>query len=346
MLIHIQTIVFFISLVAVVIFFKPLSKFLFRVGIRGTDQQKAAKPLLPTSAGLIVIVGFLAGIFFYIGFNTFVLHEEANLAILFAASFSIIIITFIGFFDDINISPTMKLDKGVRDIRIGLKQWQKPLLVLPAALPLMAVKAGVTQMTIPFVGAVNLGILYPLLIIPIAVIFVANATNMLAGMNGMEAGLGFLTTISMGIYASIFGQTEAAIISFAAAGALLAILFFNWYPAKILPGDSLTFLIGASIVSAMVIGNMEKFAMLIFTPWIIEFFLKMRLKFKARSLGDLQLNGTLKAPYKKIYSWTHIWMRLGVNTEKKIALSMILLEIILIIISAWFSFLQATAIIR
>lgn len=337
--------VFLVSLAAAFIFAKPMMKFLFRVGIRAVDKQKKGEPLLPTSAGLIAIIGFLAGTFIYIGINTFILKAPANLAFILAGAISVFIITLIGFFDDINVSPKQKNDKGIKDYRIGLKQWQKPLLVLPAAIPLMAVSAGVKTMSIPFVGAVNFGILYPVILIPFIVVFVANATNMLAGMNGLEASLGFLSTVSLGLYATLFGEAESAIISFSAAGSLLAVLFFNWHPAKLLPGDSLTYLTGASMASAIIIGNIEKFGIILLMPWAIEVLLKIRSGFDARSLGNLQSDGTLKPPYKKIYSWTHILMKLGIKKEKDITIAMILIELVFVAAAFYFSTGQATAVI-
>lgn len=304
-----------VSFIIALIFIKPTMRFLYRAGIVGIDQQKKDKPKLPTSAGVIVMAGFLAGVFVFIGLNTFLFKIEINLLHLFAAAFSVIIITFIGFFDDINVSRTPKKDKGLEDIRVGLKQWQKPLLTLPAAIPLMIISSGVSTMNLPFLGDVNFGIFYPLIIIPLAVVFVTNASNMLAGMNGLEAGLGIITSFFIGLYSIFWGTLDVSIISFSLLGSLLPLMYFNKYPAKILPGDSLTYLIGAVFVTTIIIGNIEKLGLLIFAPWILEFILKLRSKFGARSLGNLK-NNKLISPYKKIYSLTHLLMKLGVNKEK------------------------------
>ena len=317
------------SLVIVLLFIKPTMRFLTRAGIIGIDQQKKDKPKLPTSAGIVVMVGFLAGIFAFIGLNTFLFKLETNLLYILAAAFSVIIITFIGFFDDINVSRSPRKDKGLEDIRIGLKQWQKPLLTLPAAIPLMAISAGVSEISLPFLGPVNFGIFFPLLIIPLAVIFVTNATNMLAGMNGLETGLGLVTTFFIGLYSILLGSLGSAVIAFSAFGALLGLIYFNWYPAKILPGDSLTYLIGSVLITSIVVGNLEAIGFIIFIPWIIEFFLKARSKFKARSIGLLQTNGTLETPYKRVYSLTHLMMRFGLDREKRISLFLILIETVL-----------------
>ena len=337
-MVYVYLSVFFVSVIAVLLFYTPIKKFLFRIGIRAIDQQKRDKPILPTSAGIIVLIGFLAGVFFFIGLNSFIIRGTINLSLIFAGGFSIFIITFIGFFDDLNISPTMKKDKGLKDYRIGLKQWQKPLLVLPAAIPLMAVRAGVTEMALPFVGIVNFGIIYPLLLIPLAVVFVTNTTNMLAGMNGLEAGLGFISTTSIGIYSVLAGRPEAAIIAFSAAGALVSVLIFNWYPAKILPGDSLTFLVGASIVTSIIIGNIERFGLFIFILWTLEFLLKARSGFKARTLGNLKENRVLLAPYKKTYSIIHILMRFNRLRESQITTILLIIHSIICVAALITSF--------
>ena len=318
-----------IALLISLVFAKPAMKFLFRAGIKGIDQQKKNKPELPTSSGIIVMGGFLGGVFTFIGLNTFWLKTSANLTLLLAAAFSIIIVTFIGFLDDINVARNPRKDKGIKDIRIGLKQWQKPLLTFPAAIPLMAISAGVSTLVIPVFGFINFSVFFPLIIIPLAVVFVTNSSNMLAGMNGLEIGLGIITSFCIGAYSIFVGSFEAAIISFSTLGALLAIIGFNWYPAKLLPGDSLTYLIGASLVSSVVLADMQKFGLLIFLPWVLEFLLKLRSKFKARSLGVLQPDGTLKSSYRKIYSLTHLCMRLGIKKERNITIAILGTEFVL-----------------
>jgi len=62
---------------------------------------------------------------------------------------------------------------------------------------------------------------------------------------------------SLAIIAYLIGQTTALIILMAALGALIATLYYNWYPAKILVGDVGTLSIGAVIACAVIIGNYE-----------------------------------------------------------------------------------------
>ncbi|MBL7160290.1 MAG: hypothetical protein ISS93_00365 [Candidatus Aenigmarchaeota archaeon] len=328
-----------IILVFVVSFFSGLvvvprfMEFLKSSNIVGIDQQKEGKPLLPSSGGLPVAFGLLAGMMVYIALNTFLLKGPANLTILLAASSTILIISLVGILDDLNIKQTQKIARtGTNEYRLGLRQWVKPVMTLAGAVPLMVISAGASDLVLPFIGAVDVGILFPLVFVPIAVIVVSNVNNMLAGFNGLEAGLGLVASISLGIYLFLAGRVEGAVISFGLAAALLAFLAYNWYPARILPGDSLTYLIGAGFVTAVIIGNAEKFGIFIYIPWIIEAFLKLRGRFAVSSLGILQEDGTLKSRYQHIYSLTHFFLRKGKYTEKGITIRLIGIEILICLI--------------
>lgn len=311
-------------------------RFFLRLGVIATDVQKPGKPSIPIAGGIPVFFGFTLGTLLFIAANTFVTRTPLNLVNVFAAILSASLITLVGFFDDLNVMRRkVAIGSGTIDYKVGLAQWQKPLLTLAAAVPLMAVSAGVTKMSLPLLGEMEFGVLYPLVLIPVAVVCVSNATNMLAGINGLEAGSTSIALAALGGFLWWQGRFEGAAIALCAVAAQLAFLKFNWFPAKIFPGDSLTYFSGAVFVSAVIIGNAEKLGIIIFTPWIIEAFLKLRGRFKFHSYGNLQRDGSLKAPYKKIYSLTHVAMKLprwlGLKCgfkERQIALLLILFEAI------------------
>ncbi len=305
--------------------------FLEKIGLSGIDQQKPAKPKIAEMAGPAILFGFLGGIFLFLWLRIFLFGGFPQLIEVLAGILTIIIITFVGMFDD--LSALMKLRSREftgNEKRIGLKQWQKPFLTFVAAIPLMATMSGVTTMQIPIFGVVDFGILYPLLIVPIGIVGAANATNMLAGLNGLEAGLGIVLLSGLGAYAWLFGRIPAAVIAFVMAAALLAILRWNWYPAKIFPGDSMTYMIGAAAAVVAIVGNIEKFAIFCFLPWFVEFFLKAFSKFRANSFGVIQSDGSLKPPYEKIYSLTHTVMRAGKFNEWQISAILIFAEIFIV----------------
>lgn len=313
-------------------------RLLWCAGINGRDLNKKNKPKLPASGGICVAAGTVAGLLSYVGIQTFVYGASAVSIYLLAVISSILIVTFVGLLDDLNIKTSSVQTKDGKNLKIGLPQWLKPLLTLPAAIPLMVLNAGETTMMIPFLGEINFGILYPLLLIPIGVVGVSNMINLLGGFNGSESGMGLIYTLALGIFGIIYGSrlglNNGAVILLITSASLLAFLRYNWYPAKILPGDSLTYLLGAVVVSSIVIGNMEKIGIIIMAPFILEFFLKLRSKFKATSLGKLRQDGKLDPPYgKKIYSLTHLVMNIKPMTEEQVSISLVLIQIIISVIA-------------
>src|SRR3989344_722441 len=316
----------FLAFLTTIYSIKWFIRYAWRIELVVKDQNKKDKPLVPISGGIAVMAGIFIGLSSFIFFNTFIGNGFDNylgdkaLNFLFASIVSILMITFVGFVDDLII-------KSDKSSSVGLKQWQKPLLTLVAAIPLIIVNAGVTTMQLPFLSRIDVGLFYPLLFVPLGVMGAANMVNMLAGFNGLESGIGLVYTGMLGLYAFSFGRNTAALIALMAFCALLAFFYFNKYPAKIFPGDSLTYLLGAIIASIAIIGNIEKAALIVSVPFIIEFFLKLRGGFKKQSYG-YYYKGKVRSHYNKIYSLPHIFTVTGRFTEKQVTLFMILIEFI------------------
>jgi len=136
--------------------------------------------------------------------------------------------------------------------------------------------------------------------------------------------------LMLGLYAYFVANSAvAALIAFSTFGALVGMLYFNKYPAKLLPGDSIQYLLGASLVSIAVLGNMEKAALIVSIPFFIELCLKLKggIRMPNTTVGFLNKEGKVQSHYKKIYSLPHIWMRSGKFSEKQIVLFMILMEL-------------------
>jgi UDP-N-acetylglucosamine--dolichyl-phosphate N-acetylglucosaminephosphotransferase len=305
------------------------NRFMLSAGIVGHDIMKKGNPVVADMGGPGVVSGFLMGVFYFIGAEIFFPPRLPGIVYILASLNTILIITLIGVFDTLTSLIKRREGSGVFEQfkKVGLPRWLYFFIPVPAAVPLMAVNAGVSKMSFPFIGTVELGLVYPLALVPLAVLCCCNATNFLAGFNGLEAGMGSVLLFSLGIYAYHQGQVNSAMISICFAAALLAFLRYNWYPAKVFPGD-LNYTIGAVFVSATVIGNMEKFAILCFIPYIIEAFLKAASRFEAESYGVLQPDGTLKPRGENIRGLTHIVMRLGKFTETQVSMVLIGFEIV------------------
>jgi len=269
----------------------------------GQDMAKPGKIFMPTMGGLAMSFGFGISLLLSLRFidNAYVIKLLAGLVTIF-------LITVIAFLDDIFI---------IRRV------WR---IILPgiAALPLIIVDTGIPKINL-FNQEIYLGTLYTYILIPVGVIACANFINILAGFNGLEAGSGAVACTAIFTASLILMKLEpnkysitTPIMMLAMLGACIAFLVFNWYPAKIFPGNVGTYVIGASIASAVIIGDMEKIGIFVLIPQIIEFFLKARSRFKAENFGTL-VNGRLT--YKgKIYSLTHLFMKYTNVNEKRLVL--------------------------
>lgn len=286
------------------------------------DMNKPQHPLVPASGGIAVIAGFVAGVLFYIGISTFYFKRTINLIEIFALLSTVLIISFIGILDDL-----------VSGWKRGFKQWHKPLLTLPAALPLMVINAGQTSMMLPLLGLIDVGILYPLLFIPIGIVGASQGFNMLAGLNGLETGMASIILFTLGYLSWQLGNPWLAIIAITMVAALIAFLIFNRYPSKVFTGDVLLYPLGALIACIAILGNIERAALILFIPYFLEFIIKAKHKFKSECFLIPQEDGSLE-PSGEYGSITHVIGAIIKKFKRKvyeldIVLVLIIFELIL-----------------
>lgn len=76
------------------------------------------------------------------------------------------------------------------------------------------------------------------------IIVVMNAFNLVDGVDGLAAGLGFISSMVFGCWFLIAGNSVESSLCFSLAGALLGFLGYNYSPARIFMGDSGSLTIG------------------------------------------------------------------------------------------------------
>jgi len=253
-----------ISFIASFILFPIMIFRLKKEGIVGKNMHSEIQEEVAEMGGLVTVTGFAAGIFTVIAVKTFLsIFPSVNLISISAALSAILIVTLIGIFDDL----------------VSMPQQIKAFMPVFAALPLIVIKEGSTFIKFPFLGSINFGLIYTLVIIPSEITIAANAVNMLAGFNGVEVGMGIIVVGSLAIIAYLIGKITVLVILLAALGALLATLYYNWYPAKVLVGDVGTLSVGAIIAAAVIIGNFEIAGAILLIPYIIDFLIKAKNHF-------------------------------------------------------------------
>lgn len=263
-------------------------------GLAGKDMHKISKKVVAESGGVVVVAGFLVAILAYIGIRTFYFKTTEGIPELFAVLTTVLMASYIGMIDTV-----LGWKKGLgKKIRI--------LLCMCAAIPLIVINTGQPSVSIPLLGVVNLGAFYTFLLLPLAVGFVTTTFNFLAGYNGLEARQGIFLLGSLSLVAYLTGSPLLALALGAMVSALLGFLWFNRYPARVFPGDALTYAVGALIAAAAVIGNMERFAFIIYIPTVLEVILKARGNFAKESFAHVEKDGSLTNKYAHWYGLEHV----------------------------------------
>ncbi len=168
---------------------------------------------------------------------------------------------------------------GLVDDLFKLNKRTLVYLTLLIALPVITFRAGSTVVYLTPWGPRDLGLFF-WLIVPFVFAYLTNSVNIYAAVNGLEAGLGFVTSFSLGVCALIYGSLEAALSLFTLAGSLLGFLYWNKYPSKVFPGNIGTYFIG-SVLAASIIAGVIKLAGVIATfPYFINFVLRLKHRFK------------------------------------------------------------------
>src|SRR5207245_5221860 len=99
--------------------------------------------------------------------------------------------------------------------------------------------------------------------------------------------------------------------------ALVGFLYFNRYPARIFPGDSMTLFTGAALAAAAIISHQKTYGALLFLPFIAEFILKAKGKFRGENYGTL--NGDFGLTYDgPTESLSHALMKWRRLTETQV----------------------------
>jgi UDP-GlcNAc:undecaprenyl-phosphate GlcNAc-1-phosphate transferase len=198
-----------------------------------TEERKVHKRAVPTIGGIIIYAATLFS--FSLWYNIDDLHEYDQIyesvkefKILVATS---LVLFFVGVKDDIiGTSPVKKL---FANILVGL------ILVLMGDIRITGLHGVFGVNEIPHWGSVFLSLF--------TYIVVVNAMNLIDGIDGLAAGIGFISSSAFGVWFIFANEYTLASLSFSLSGALLGFLIFNFSPAKIFMGDSGSLIIGMFI---------------------------------------------------------------------------------------------------
>jgi phospho-N-acetylmuramoyl-pentapeptide-transferase len=114
----------------------------------------------------------------------------------------------------------------------------------------------ITNIVVPFFGAVAVNPIVYILIAAFAIVATSNAVNITDGLDGLSGGTLIFAFTGYMVIAVTFGQPNLAVLCALIIGAITAFLWFNVHPAQIFMGDSGALALGATLaVTALISGQ-------------------------------------------------------------------------------------------
>ena len=180
---------------------------------------------------------------------------------------------------------------GMLDDWIDLKWRYKAFMPLVAALPLMyyaiANSAAVrTSISLPIVGMVDFGIYYYFVIIPLIVMIVTNAINMLGGLNGLETVCPVIVLIGL-----MAISTQPAQILMAGPLILWLILTLFNIQGRLFVGNTGSFAIGLTLASYAVVTDLKSSLVISILPYIFNSAIILLSVFFVRKKASVTFDG-------------------------------------------------------
>jgi len=176
---------------------------------------------------------------------------------------------------------------GLLDDWMDLKWRYKAFMPLIAALPLIyyARETGArTTLFLPYIATLHFGSIYFYVIIPVIVMIITNAVNMLGGLNGLETICPAIVIAGLMLISSSYILMVGPLLFW------LALAYFN-FNGKIFVGNSGSFAIGMTIASFAVISDLKTSLLIAILPYIFNSSLILLTVFFTRQRAKVIFDG-------------------------------------------------------
>ena len=290
------------------------------------DQHKLGKPLVSNGLGVVYVLVTTVCLFsIYFLNRVFSLGIDTSVSGVSAALTLAVCVLFGGFM-------------GLLDDFMDLKWRYKAFMPLIAALPLMyyafeglQIGAVRTSISIPFLGTLNFGAYYILLIIPLIVMIVTNTVNQLGGLNGLETICPAIVIIGLMIFSSSYILMIGPLIVW------LLLAYFN-FRGKIFVGNVGSFAIGITIASLAIITDLKIDLLVSILPFVFNSSLILLSVFLTRKKASVTFDGSrLSSSSRKSLVTTITYKRL--LTERQVVLIIAMIVAVSTILGAIIQFL-------
>ncbi len=214
---------------------------------------------IPTMGGLMFIIGSLAG--FGIGMALLLKFVPALYAEEYTQQYISMAIGIVAALGYAAIGFTDDYIKVIKKRNLGLTAGYKiimQLFVTAAFLAALQFNGTLsTSIALPFFGMVDFGYYYYIFAF-LLIVGIVNAVNLTDGIDGLNSSVTFVVSLGFMIFAGILGVYQISIYAVAVAGGCAGFLVWNFYPAKVIMGDTGAMYLGGALVAmAYGIGHPE-----------------------------------------------------------------------------------------
>ena len=231
-----------------------VQKFGIDFNIKDTlDARKQKQNSLVRIGGLALIVGFLSSLLVISILKNFSYTNLYSTKTLITLLFSALTFFILGFVDDIkSLSPFIRL-------------------LIQVLIALLISGSGITIEKIDLAW-INISPIYlpsflSMLITTFWIVGLTNAINWLDGIDGLASGITGISSLGLTIISYQNGQSLVPILAASISGCSFGFLRFNFFPAKMLMGDSGSYFLGFSLAIISILStNVEINPIGIFIP--------------------------------------------------------------------------------
>jgi UDP-N-acetylglucosamine--dolichyl-phosphate N-acetylglucosaminephosphotransferase len=248
---------------------------------RVPDQHKPSKPLVLNGLGVFYVLASVVYLFFMYYYNIANIPNGGSSSQDLASSAPLILavcILFGGFL-------------GMLDDWVDLRWRYKAFLPLIAAIPLIAFAFVLpeqqlrTSIMIPFVGMIDFGVYYYLIILPLMVTIITNTVNQLGGLNGLETVCPAVVLVGLMVMS---GSQAVYLYVPLIAWLVLAVLNFQ---GRIFVGNTGSFAIGMTVASYAIVSNLKLNLVVSVLPYIFNSALILLTFFFTRKKASVGFDG-------------------------------------------------------
>lgn len=236
------------------------------------DYHKLNKPLVSNGLGVIYVLVSATYLFLLYWFELAENEASTNVSSILTLAVCILFGGFMGLLDD----------------WMDLRWRHKAFFPLIAAIPLISLAYWLglrTSITTPIFGAIDFGVYYYFIIIPLIVTVATNTVNQLGGLNGLETICPAIMIVGM---MAISGSN--AILLYVPLIAWLLLAFLN-FRGKIFVGNTGSFAIGMTLAAFAIISDLKSSLLISLLPYIFNSALILLSYFFFRTRASVSFDG-------------------------------------------------------